>query len=214
MHHSTTSKITHQAQGPSSSPVPLTPQSSWSFLSEIPAPPGRRGCDTIGMEKSNEANGICMPMLSPTLLSPTLADTPILRPRLSSLTSEGTHDYSFLSVSLCYPRFPSLGTCCPSPTALDDEISMSDDSIHESFSDCFIASEVSFEGTFRKDSTQWACPLPSMMNGVDQGVRLQPRCLPLPPTFESRGKSFPPHPLPPTFESREKSFPPLMPMDL
>jgi hypothetical protein len=211
MQYSITSKNTHQVQGPSTSPVPLTPQSSSYLLSELPAPPGRRDCEfIIGVETNNESTDIYIPMLSMPMLSPILhpasdwADTPpILKPRSSCLTPEGgtQTEYRVVSkpiVSSSYPHFPSAGTRCQSPLALDDEsFSLSDDSsMDESFSDCFMASEVHFQGISRKEPTPWTCPLPLTLNG--DRFLLQPRS---------------PLSLRPSVEARDNSFLPLMPME-
>jgi hypothetical protein len=185
-----------QDQNPSRSPVPLTPQSSWSHLSECPAPPERcAGGDFFGMECSST---IYMPML-PSTLSPRTEweESPLLRPRPSYPSIEHTQDHSVIStqiVSSSYPHFPTAGSCCPSPAALDDEsCSLSDESTDESLADYPLASEVHFEGLFIKESTLWVCPLPSMINGDSPSVRLHPRSLPLMrPTFDARGKSSPP----------------------
>jgi hypothetical protein len=192
-----------QDRNPSRSLLPMTPQSSWSHdLSECPAPPERcaGGDFFVGMECSST---IYMPML-PSTLSPRTEweESPILRPRPSYLSIELTQDQSVLStqiVSSSYPHFPAAGSCCPSPAALDDEsCSLSDESTDESFADYPLASEVHFEGLFLKESTPWACPLPSMINGDSPSVRLHPRSLPL---------------LRPNVDAPGKSSPPLMPMD-
>jgi hypothetical protein len=190
MQHSISSENTHQDQDPSRSPVPLTPQSSWSYLSECPDPPARRAVALFGMETSNESSTIYMPTLTSTLSLPSeWEDTPILRPRPSYLSIEHTQDNSVIStqmVSSSYSHFPSEGSSCPSPAALDDEsCSLSDESTDESFADFPFANKVRIEGLSLKDPTLWVCPLPSMMNGDSPSVRLQPRSLPLRPHFES-----------------------------
>jgi hypothetical protein len=175
MMHSISSENAHYDQYSPRSPVPLKlPQSSWSFLSECPAPPARRAGDFFGMETSNDSSNIYMPMLPSTMNPPSeWEDSPSLRPRLSYLSVEDTQDSS----------------SCPSPAALDDEsCSLSDESTDDSFADFASASEVRFEGLSLKDSTLWACPLPSMMNGDSTSVRLQPRSLSFRPNSEARGK--------------------------
>jgi hypothetical protein len=195
MQHKISSANTHQDQRPCRLPVPLTPRPSWSRLSECPAPPERCAVDFFGMECSST---ICMPMLTSSL-SPRSEweESPILRPRPSFLSIEHTQDHSVIStqmVSSSYPHhFPSEGSSCPSGAALDDEsCSLSDESTDESSAGYPFASEVSFDRISLKDSTLWACPLPSMINGDSSSVRLHPRSLPLRPDIAARVNSSPP----------------------
>jgi hypothetical protein len=197
MQHSISFEHSHQDQDLCRSPVPQTPQSSWSFLSECPAPPARDAGDFFGMETSHESSNIYLPMLPSTVILPSAGkDVPNLRPRLSHVYVKDKQDYSVIStqiLSSSYPDFPSKGTSCPSPAASDDETcSMSDESTDGSFADYTFASEVQFEELSLKDSTLWACPLPSMMHGDSATVRLQPRSLPLCPDLEARGNPSPP----------------------
>jgi hypothetical protein len=92
MQHSINSESTHQDQGPCRSPVPLTPQSSWSALSECPAPPARGAGDFFGMETSNKSSNIYLPMLPSILISSEEKDAPNLRPRLSHIYAKDTQD--------------------------------------------------------------------------------------------------------------------------
>ena len=194
MQHSINSANTHQRHELCRSPVTLTPQPSWSHLTECPAPPERCAGDFFGMEC---ASTIYMPMLTSTLSPPSeWEESPILRPRPSYFSIESKQDHSVLStqmVSSSYPHFPCEGSSCPSGAALDDEsCSLSDESTDESFADYPFASEVSFDRFSPKDSTIWACPLPSMINRDSSSVRLHPRPLPLRPDIDARVKPFPP----------------------
>jgi hypothetical protein len=195
MQDSISNENSHQDQYPCTSPAPLTPHSSWSHLSECPAPPERVAGDFFGtMECSSN---IYMPMLASTLSPRTeLDERPVLRPRPSFLSFEHAQNQNVLStqiVTSSYPHFPSADSRCPSAAALDDEsCSLSDESTDESFADYSLASGVHFEGPFLKESTLWACSLPSMINGDSSSVRLHPRSLSLRPNFNAQGKSSPP----------------------
>jgi hypothetical protein len=195
------SKGSHQYQGPSAFPAPLTPQCSRHLLPSLPAPPARSAaCEFIGVYESNESSNIYMPMLTPTLITPsTWEEYPGLKPRLSTYMLDANSECSTSLLSTppatfsSYPYFPSEVTSGPSPAALDDEsFSLSDDSTDELFLDFPMASEVHLEPRLsaRKDpSCWWFCPIP--INGDSPGVRLQPRrSLPLSSNDEVRDNSF------------------------
>jgi hypothetical protein len=104
------SKGAHQFQDPSAFPVPLTPQCSRRLLTELPAPPARRACEFIGVDKSNESSDIYVPMLTSTLCSPsTWEERPGLEPRFSFHILDANSECSVLSTSPVafsnYPRF-------------------------------------------------------------------------------------------------------------
>jgi hypothetical protein len=195
MQDSISNENSHQDQYPCTSPAPLTPHSSWSHLSECPAPPERVAGDFFGTMDCS--SNIYMPMLASTFSPRTeLDERPVLRPRPSFLSFEHAQNQNVVSTQIVtspYPHFPSAGSRCPSPAALDDEsCSLSDESTDESFADYLSESEVQVvEGLFLKGSTLWSCSLPSMINSDSSSVRLHPRSLPLRPNSDARGPLMP-----------------------
>jgi hypothetical protein len=191
------SKSSHQSQDPSAFLAPLTPQCLRHLPPELPAPPARSACEFIGVDESKESSNIYMPMLTPTLSTPSASreDHPGLQPRPSTLMLDATSECSLLSTPVAFsscPHFPSEITSGPSPAALDDEsFSLSDDSTDELFLDFPMANEVHLERLSRKDpSCWWFCPIPSTINGDSPGVRLKPCSLPMRSNDEVRDNSF------------------------
>lgn len=213
MQHSILSN-TIMSQDAPSSPVQSTPTSLWAFPTEFPRPPERRDIQLLGITL-HEASDICMPMLSPMACPSSeweeeFESTPVLRPRLSSISFESEqHKYALSTLAVSstgYPSsyplyYPSSDTSCPSAVALDDQsLSTVDSSVEESFSDLYLTPSVSTEhlssglANAAADASRVAIPLPSMIDENKCGW-LQPR------------------PMRPDVQTGERAFLPLMPMN-